>query len=88
MVDLTNLQRQILFAMDDVPVDIGPTRHGITQGETIYFWDPAGNRNETFSGGYISYPDRPQVTWTMDQLPRGLDYYRREVKETFLNAYT
>jgi len=77
-----------LFAMDDVPVDIGPTRHAITRGETIYLWDPSGNRNETFSGGYFAYPDRPRVRWTMEHLPRGLDYYRREVKDTFLNAFT
>ena len=39
-----------LFSMDDLPIDIGPTRHGITRGQTIYFFDPAGNRNEVFSG--------------------------------------
>ena len=38
--------------MDDVSVDVGPTRHGITRGTTIYFFDPSGNRNEVFSGGY------------------------------------
>ena len=26
--------------------DVGPTRHGITRGQTIYFFDPSGNRNE------------------------------------------
>jgi catechol 2,3-dioxygenase len=30
-----------------------PARHGITRGTTIYFFDPAGNRNEVFAGlGY------------------------------------
>ena len=29
-----------IFSMDDVPIDIGPTRHGITRGTTIYFFDP------------------------------------------------
>src|SRR6476646_9796166 len=42
-----------IFAMDDVPIDIGPTRHGITRGTTTYFFDPSGNRNEVFAGlGY------------------------------------
>ena len=77
-----------ILTMDDVPVDIGPTRHGITRGETIYFFDPSGNRNEVFAGGYNYNPDRPTVTWTMDQLGRGLDYYRREVKDSFLTVYT
>ena len=45
-----------LFTMDDVSVDIGPTQHGITRGETIYFFDPSGNRNEVFAGGYEAFP--------------------------------
>lgn len=59
-----------LFAMDDVPIDIGPTRHGITRGQTIYFFDPSGNRNEVFAGGYLAYPDRPTVKWTTARSPR------------------
>lgn len=69
-------------------MDLPPTRHGITRGETTYFFDPAGNRNETFSGGYLMYPDRPTVTWTMDELGKGLDYYRREVNDTFLTVFS
>ena len=33
-----------LFSMDEVSIDVGPTRHGITRGQTVYFFDPAGNR--------------------------------------------
>jgi catechol 2,3-dioxygenase len=77
-----------IFAMDDVPVDIGPTQHGITRGETIYFFDPAGNRNEVFAGGYFSYPDRPTVTWTPDQMGRGIFYVQRELNERFTTVYT
>jgi catechol 2,3-dioxygenase len=77
-----------LFAMDDVPVDIGPTRHGITRGTTIYFFDPSGNRNEVFAGGYMTYPDFPTITWTSDQLTKGIFYIGREMKETFLSTLT
>ncbi len=72
----------------DIPVDLPPTRHGITRGETAYFFDPSGNRNETFAGGYLWYPDRPSVTWTMDALGKGLDYYKREVTDSFLSVHT
>src|SRR5205085_10625799 len=68
--------------------DIGPTRHGITRGETIYFFDPSGNRNEVFSGGYISYPDRPTLTWTDDELGRAIFYHERQIKEAFLRVLT
>jgi hypothetical protein len=38
----------------DISLDLGPTRHGITRGQTIYFFDPSGNRCETFAGGYTA----------------------------------
>ena len=77
-----------IFAMDDVPIDIGPTRHGITRGTTIYFFDPSGNRNETFAGGYRCFRDRPTVTWTPDQLGKAIFYHSRELNERFLTVAT
>ena len=71
-----------------VSLDIGPTRHGITRGETIYFFDPSGNRNEVFSGGYIYYPDRPTLTWTDDELGRAIFYHDRKLNENFLSVVT
>ena len=58
-----------IISMDDVSIDFGPTRHGITRGTTIYFFDPAGNRNEVFAGlGYrrarTSRPSTgPRISW-------------------------
>jgi catechol 2,3-dioxygenase len=77
-----------IFSMDDVPIDIGPTRHGITRGMTIYFFDPSGNRNEVFSGGYRTGPDFPTINWTADQLAKGIFYISREMSERFLNVVT
>jgi len=77
-----------LFSMDDVPIDVGPTRHGITRGQTVYFFDPAGNRNEVFAGGYAAYPDRPTVVWTPDQLGKGIFYHARELNERFTTVST
>jgi catechol 2,3-dioxygenase len=77
-----------IFAIDDVSVDIGPTQHGITRGETIYFFDPSGNRNEVFSGGYKAFPDRPTVNWTPEQLAKGIFYIGRELNERFTTVLT
>ena len=77
-----------IFAMDDVPIDIGPTRHGITRGTTIYFFDPSGNRNETFAGGYRCFRDRPTVVWTADQIGKGIFYHARELNERFMTVAT
>ena len=35
-----------IIARCDIPLDIGPSRHGITRGQTIYFFDPSGHRLE------------------------------------------
>lgn len=40
------------------------------RGTSAFFADPSGNRNHVFSGGYLSYPDKPVLTWTADQVGR------------------
>jgi catechol 2,3-dioxygenase len=78
-----------IFSMDDVPIDVGPTRHGITRGQTIYFFDPAGNRNEVFAGlGYRVHKDFPTISWTADQLAKGIFYHARELSDTFTTVFT
>ncbi|WP_102347575.1 catechol 2,3-dioxygenase [Bacillus sp. Marseille-P3661] len=72
----------------EVPIEVTPTRHGITRGETIYFFDPSGNRNEAFAGGYIAYHDSPTITWTEDKIGTGIFYHRRELIESFGKALT
>lgn len=79
-----------IMSANDVKVDIGPTRHGITRGGTIYAWDPSGNRFETFSGGNSSYPDLPPIEWSWEGLGEGggLDVAARKMHETFLTVVT
>ena len=77
-----------IMSMNAVPVDVGPTRHGVTRGCTIYAWDPSGNRFETFMGGYQPYPDYKPLTWTFDNFGQGLDYPQRKLHETFLTVVT
>ncbi len=77
------------MAMNNVKIDVTPQRHGITRGYTIYFFDPSGNRNETFAGlGYMASPDRPVITWTEDQLWRGIFYHTGEEAGEFTSVYT
>jgi catechol 2,3-dioxygenase len=54
----------------------------------MYFFDPAGNRNEVFTGSYRCYADTPTIAWTMDMLPRGLSSLQREINESFLTVFT
>lgn len=77
-----------ILGREAVSVDMGPGRHGITRGLTIYFFDPSGNRNEVFSGGYIWYPDRKPLTWDPEGLPKGVSYVDHQLKENFLEVVT
>jgi catechol 2,3-dioxygenase len=77
------------MARKGVKMDVTPQRHGITRGYTIYFFDPSGNRNETFAGlGYLAQPDMPTITWTEDQLWRGIFYHTGEEAGEFTSVYT
>jgi catechol 2,3-dioxygenase len=77
-----------IFSRTKTSVDLGPTRHGITRGETIYFFDPSGNRNEVFAGGYHHYPDRPAITWYDETLGPAIFYHDRKLNEAFLSVFT
>jgi catechol 2,3-dioxygenase len=77
-----------VIARYNIALDIGPTRHGITRGQTIYFFDPSGNRNEVFAGGYSYYPDNPTRIWTADEIGKSVFYYQKELNDRFLGVVT
>ncbi|MGB3071686.1 MAG: catechol 2,3-dioxygenase [Ottowia sp.] len=78
-----------VMAKNKTRIDVAPTRHGITRGETIYFFDPSGNRNETFAGlGYLAQRDRPVITWSEDKLWSGIFYHTGEAVPSFTEVYT
>jgi catechol 2,3-dioxygenase len=84
---------EVLHAADimskyEISIDIGPTRHGITRGRTIYFFDPSGNRNEVFCGDYTWYPDRPPITWDAAEIGKAIFYHDRRLNENFLGVVT
>ena len=77
-----------IISKHDVSHDIGPTRHGVTRGATIYFFDPSGNRCEAYWGGYMSYPDTPTLTWTADNIGQAIFYHERKLNERFMTVMT
>jgi catechol 2,3-dioxygenase len=77
-----------LITRHDIAIDIGPTRHGITRGKTIYFFDPSGNRNEVFAGGYSFYPDNPTRAWDAEQVGKAIFYYERVLNDRFMTVVT
>lgn len=77
-----------LMSMNRISIDMGPTRHGVTRGTTIYAFDPSGNRFETFCGGYQTYPDWDPLTWTWDEVGAAVYYHDRQLNPSFLGVVT
>ncbi|MQA13339.1 MAG: catechol 2,3-dioxygenase [Pseudonocardiaceae bacterium] len=76
------------LAYNGVNIDVAPTRHGVTRGYTVYFFDPVGNRNEVFTGGYWVDPDFEPITWTEEEMGRAMFYYHREINERFFTVHS
>lgn len=87
--DWNDLRRAAdICAYHGVRIDAGPTRHGATRGWGLYFFDPAGNRNEVYTGGYWADPDREPITWTEAEMGRAVFYYEGVVDQSFLTVHS
>lgn len=75
-------------AYHGVAIDAGPTRHGATRGCGLYFFDPAGNRNEVYTGGYWFDPDDEPTTWTEAEMGRAIFPYRGQVDQRFMTVHS
>ncbi len=83
--DWTEIRRAAdILALHDLEIEAGPTRHAITRGFTVYFFDPSGNRLEFFVDSVRPDPDDEPITWTADQLGRGVFLYEKNLPETFM----
>jgi catechol 2,3-dioxygenase len=77
-----------ICAYHGVRLETNPTRHGATRGHCLYFFDPCGNRNEVFTGGYWVDPDAEPTTWTEAEMGRALFYYDGVVDQKFLTVHS
>jgi catechol 2,3-dioxygenase len=77
-----------ICAYHGINVDVAPTRHGATRGCGMYFFDPAGNRNELFTGGYQFDPDDEPTTWTEAEMGRAIFTYRGKVDQKFMSVHS
>lgn len=63
-----------MFRDYDIQIEAGPDKHGITQGQFLYVFEPGGNRIELFGeAGYLHLdPDATTKTWQMSDIDTGL----------------
>ncbi len=60
---------------NDIFIEAGPNKHGITQAIFLYLYEPGGNRVELFSGGYLIFaPDFKPVTWNEKERGTGVHW--------------
>jgi catechol 2,3-dioxygenase len=71
-----------------VALDTNPTRHGATRGHCLYFFDPVGNRNEVFTGGYRVDPGSEPTVWTEAEMGRALFWYDGVVRPKHLTVHS
>lgn len=76
-----------VLAYNGVHIETGPTRHGITRSLAVHFFDPSGNRNEIFTGGYSPDPDHEPTTWTEEEIGRAYFHYGGRLDSRFLVTY-
>lgn len=69
-----NVDAAEMFREYDVTIEAGPDRHGITQGNFLYVFEPGGNRIELFgdTGILELEPDFETRTWSMDDIDTGM----------------
>jgi len=74
-----------LFAENDIAIESGPAKHGVSQAYYMYVFEPGGNRVELFgdSGYLILDPDWKPVTWREDELEEGIVWYGGDLPQEY-----
>ncbi len=69
-----NIDAAEMFRDYDIQIEAGPDRHGITQGQFLYVFEPGGNRIELFGEPGVLHldPDAETQTWQMSDIDTGL----------------
>ncbi|PBC44868.1 catechol 2,3-dioxygenase [Rhodococcus sp. ACS1] len=69
-----NIDAVEMFRDYDIRIEAGPDKHGITQAQFLYVFEPGGNRIELFGEvGYLHLdPDGETKTWQMSDIDTGL----------------
>ena len=61
-----------VFLDAGVRIECGPAKHAVQQTCFLYAFEPGGNRVEIITDGRLLLaPDRPAVTWTLEERKRG-----------------
>jgi catechol 2,3-dioxygenase len=78
--DLADVLRE-----ENLVIEAGPGKHGITQGMFMYAFEPGGNRIEFFgdAGYLIQDPAWKPIRWTEETLARGIIWHGSDLPAEF-----
>jgi len=74
-----------MFTDHGLKIDLGPGKHGATQAQFLYVFEPGGNRIELFGDtGYLIFdPAWKARTWTEENLDKSLIWYGSPLAREF-----
>ncbi|MDQ0218035.1 catechol 2,3-dioxygenase [Peribacillus cavernae] len=66
-----------IFTENEIEIEAGPGKHGVSQANFLYVLEPGGNRIELFGdAGYLIFdPEWKPITWKEDELDKGIIWY-------------
>jgi catechol 2,3-dioxygenase len=69
-----NIDAAEMFREHDIQIEAGPDKHGVTQGQFLYVFEPGGNRIELFGEmGIMQFePDYQTRTWDIAEIDTAL----------------
>ncbi|MDM5196710.1 catechol 2,3-dioxygenase [Fictibacillus enclensis] len=74
-----------IFVENDIKIEAGPGKHGVSQAYFLYVLEPGGNRVELFGdAGYLIFdPAWKPITWKEEELDKGIIWYGSQLPEEF-----
>ncbi len=66
-----------IFTENNIKIEAGPGKHGVSQAYFLYVVEPGGNRVELFGdAGYLIFdPEWQPIQWKEEQLEKGIIWY-------------
>lgn len=74
---------------NDITIEAGPARHGISDSFFMYTYEPGGNRIEVYSGGYLQHaPDWKPIIWHLSEFRYAGSWWGEALPQTFFTYGT
>src|SRR5699024_1556467 len=79
-----------LLTENEIQIEAGPLKHGVSQALCLYAMEPGGNRLELFGdSGYLIFdPDWKPVTWREEETEQAIIFYGAPLSDFYFKYGT